>query len=159
MSDPIAQSRTNYFRVKDLEAFKKDLAIHGIKPDAWGDRGAEFILDDNPDNQPAGSIALFSYGFWPSFDEDAVADRLDLDAEEDEIPQEHESIEDLIAAHLIDTDVAILQGISFEKMRYINGYAVAVNARGEKKSLHLHDIYTLAEQLATTGTEITDATY
>jgi hypothetical protein len=43
-----------------------------------------------------------------------------------------------------------------EKLRYIAGYAVAYNSKGETVSLNLDDIYDKAKSL---GTNITTATY
>lgn len=75
------------------------------------------------------------------------------------IPTEHEAIEDLIAAHLVETDVAVIIGIGHEKMRYLDGYAVAINARGEQRAVRLDDIYGLAEEISTDGTPVTAASY
>ena len=159
MANAIAKSRTNYFRVKDLDAFKADLAAYGISTNGWDQAGyADIVLDDGPDNTPKESIALFVEGVWPSFDEDFVADRLELE-EGQTPPQKYAAIEDLIAAHLINTDVAVITGVNSEKMRWIDGYSVAVNARGEKRSLRLDDIYDIANQIATEGTPVTLANY
>ena len=43
-----------------------------------------------------------------------------------------------------------------EKLRYIVGYAEAINSRGERASIGLNDIYKLAENL---GSSITVAEY
>lgn len=122
-----------------------------------GDPGAELVLDVSAENTPAGSIALFSYGFWPSFYEDIVADRLEIEDDQTVVLQEYQSIEDLVAAHLVETDVAVFIGFSVEKMRYIDGHALAVNARGERRTIDLQNIYGLAEEIATEGTPVSHA--
>ena len=43
-----------------------------------------------------------------------------------------------------------------EKLRYISGYAEAINAKGERRTVSLSDIYGLAREL---GSNITEATY
>ncbi len=70
MADYLATARTNSFRIKSLDAFKKDLDRHGIQHGSWTDRAMGLIIDDGPDNQPEGSIELFSsddHGTWPAF--------------------------------------------------------------------------------------------
>lgn len=46
MADYIATTRTNAFRVKDLDAFKKDLDRHGISHGSWTDRVMGLIIDE-----------------------------------------------------------------------------------------------------------------
>lgn len=158
MSNTEAANRTNYFRVKDLDAFKANLKRYGIDFGAWGSH-SDIVLDEGSNNTPAGAIALFAEGFWPGFDEDSIAARLDIEDEETPVPNDFESIEALIAAHLVATDVAIVMGISQEKMRYVSGYAVAINAQGEERAINLDSIYALAEEIATDGTPVTRAQY
>lgn len=159
MSQYIATARTNYFRVKDVEALKKELLEYGITPATWeqSKRGAEFVLDDAPTNVPSGSIALFSMEGWPSFDEDSTANRLELWEEDDVVPSGHESLHALIATHLVDGQVAIFMEVGFEKLRYLGGLAVAVNSAGETRRVDLEDIYELATQLTTEQHPITHA--
>jgi len=161
MSDYNATARTNYFKVKDVAALKAELIEHGITPDSHeGARaGAEFVLDDGPGNTPSGSIALFSYSTWPSFDEDSVAQRLGIFDEETDVPQKHASLQALISSHLVEGEVAIFFEIGFEKMRYLGGVSVAINAAGETRRIDLADIYELAKELTTTEHAVTLAEY
>ena len=46
--------------------------------------------------------------------------------------------------------------IGWEKLRYVSGIAVAVNWKGEQKSLNLSDIHTEAETL---GPQVTPCEY
>jgi len=50
------------------------------------------------------------------------------------------SFMDELATHLADGWVAIVREIGFEKMRYLVGYTVAVNSRGESIEVSLHKI-------------------
>jgi hypothetical protein len=152
VSNYVAQARTNYFAVKDIEALKTALRSYGIEPHPWSaaQTGAEFIFDNEKD----GSVALFSYGNWPSLEEDAVADRLGAEDDE-EVPQDHVDLAALVAAHLVDGQVAIFMDIGFEKMRYLGGTAVAVNAADERRVVDLQDIYGLAQELTDPGTVVT----
>lgn len=78
MSDPVMRSRTNYFRVKDIDALRADLARYGITAVGWQHRPESqrhFVLDDGVDNKPEGAIALFCFDDWPSFEEDAIANQ------------------------------------------------------------------------------------
>ncbi len=149
MANYVALARTNYFRVKDLDAFKSALRVYGIEPHSWDDRvcGAEFVLDDARTNRPTGAIALFSFGSWPSLDEDSVADRLELDDDE-EVPSQHADICSLVADHLLnDYEVAVFMEVGFEKLRYLVGTTIAVNSCDERRSVDMSDIYALSEEL------------
>lgn len=157
MSTYASTDRTNYFRVQDLDAFKADLENHAIDYRGWNDRVyTGVILDEDDNNKPQGAIALFAEDGWPSFDPDQIADKLELE----EFETDYEGIEDLIAAHLVPTDVAVVMGAGAEKQRYVNGYAIAVNSTGQRRQIVLSDIYDLAKEIAPqTGASITLAEY
>ena len=54
---------------------------------------------------------------------------------------------DELTKHIVPGDVAILMEIGYEKMRYLNGAALAVSSKGIEKNLNIHDIYTELEKL------------
>ena len=147
----MAKARTNYFGVKDAAALKAELQRYGIDPQPWGavQTGADFVFDD----ETAGKVAFFCDGTWPSLEEDAVADRLEADVDE-QVPQDHVDLAALVAAHMEDGQVAIFMDIGSEKMRYLGATAVAVNAAGDRRVVDLQDIYGLAQELAAPGTLI-----
>lgn len=134
MADWSGSARTNYFRVNDLKAFEASLApfsnLH-IQPEN----------DPKPAGQPQRVCVLETDGYgWPSthYDEETDEDiEVDLAA--------------LIAEHLIDGEVAVLMETGAEKLRYLTGMAVAVNAAGETRTVSLEDIYDLAAQLNPSG--------
>lgn len=67
----------------------------------------------------------------------------DYDAEKEEeidFPRE-------LSKHLAEGDVAIIQEIGYEKMRYFVGYAVAVNSKGKTVTVSLNEIYEHAKNL------------
>ena len=72
------------------------------------------------------------------------------------IVNEDEDIMDVVAKHLVDDWVAIFMESGAEKVRYVSGYAVAVNNKGGRETVSLHSIYPLA---ATLGTYATEAEY
>jgi transcriptional antiterminator Rof (Rho-off) len=51
-----------------------------------------------------------------------------------------------LATHLTDDSVAVLEAVGSEKFRYLNGYAMAINSKGETVSLNLDKIYELASE-------------
>lgn len=165
MADYLAKSRTNYFRVTDLESFTADLIRHGLTPGDWNDH-SDLILDSGTTNRPEGAIALFYEGDWPMLDADSVAMRLDLEDPEDPAgtgqptPSDYDELYELIAAHLVDTDVAVLISVGSEKMAYFGGAALAVNSRGDIQRVMLDDIYAKAAKLKLTpDSVVTDASY
>jgi hypothetical protein len=58
--------------------------------------------------------------------------------------------------HLADGEVAVLISVGNEKLRYIDGRAIAVNNKGEERRIDLGDIYELAAEL---GSHVTEAVY
>lgn len=183
MADYNATARSNYFRVKDLTAFKNDLTRHGLTATGWYDQHCgHLVLDTDETNEPKGSIALFAtddHGTWPSLgDRDEIIEGVEdlglacnsyagvpdeLCDTCDEPESEHTDarpyatdITDLVARHLIDGDVAVFMEAGAEKQRYISGSAVAVNNRGEVVSLGLDDIYDKAAEM---GQSVTHAAY
>ena len=136
MANYYSTSRTNYFRVKDNDAFNQ-----------WAEQfsGIEIIEKD-------GTVGLlFDDGVpncrWETEDADGN--------EQNDVEVEIDFMDEL-AEHLADNEVAILQEAGAEKLRFINGYAIAINNKKETKQINLDDIYALAKEL---GSNITKAEY
>jgi hypothetical protein len=134
MANYYESARSNYFLVKDIEEFKKVAdTISGVE------------LVSQPDKEGNTLVALIGDGeFWPNYLESEDGDELEIEWEE------------IFKTHLADDQVAIIMGSGAEKLRYISGWAVAFNNKGESKSINLDDIYDLAKEL---GSKITTATY
>jgi hypothetical protein len=134
MSNYHATARSNYFKVKDLEAFNNWCRSLEIEP-----------IDGDPGDNKAGLVAMISDtpdgDGWPSsrVNENDEAVEVDLAAE--------------LSAHLEDGWVAVLMESGAEKCRYVSGWALAVNSKGETRHLSLQDIYELARQLREHVTE------
>ena len=135
MANYYGVGRTNYFRVKDEAAFLSDLEeIEGVRiHDEIRKDGQRWfmLMDDNDD------------GWCLSWKDERK------DAAEIWLPE-------VIARYLIDDEVAIIMESGHEKHRYVSGWAVAINNKGDFKQLTLNDIYDLAKEL---GPNITDASY
>jgi hypothetical protein len=128
-------ARTNYFRVKDRDAFNDALQDLDVT-----------ISEQNSDPQFVCLLATGTDdGCFPSwvYNED-TDDHDDID------------LPGLIADHLVDGDVAIIMEAGHEKLRYVSGWALAVNSKGETVQVTLNDIYDKAKTL---GDTITDASY
>ena len=131
MANYCATARSNYFGVKDETAFRE-----------WADgldlrvitQGSLFAIHPNSD------------GGWPSlrFPKDA-------EAEEEEIDLRAE-----LAQHLVEGDVAVLVEAGAERLRYVCGYAWAVNSSGDTNEISLNDIYEIAYRM---GNRVTDASH
>lgn len=180
MADYIAVARTNYFRVVNLDAFQSALTAHGVTPTGWGQCG-DLVLDTDPANTPQGAVALFANGPWPMLGEDMLDPFDEGVACPEYAPSTthtspgtgecsrchhsradhptngvlYESIPDLVAAHLVDGDVAVFLEVGAEKMRYLGGIAYAVNSQGESRTVSLEDIYEQAKPLG----DATDAAF
>ncbi len=132
MADWTGTARTNYFRVKDVEKFYK-----------WAE-ALQLRARTGKDSR----VALFSetpLGGWPNSIYNAQTD-----------DDENFDIFQAVAHHLQEGSVAVFMEIGAEKMCYLTGHAIAVNAQGETAAIMLSDIYELAKPL---GTEITEVEY
>ena len=142
MANYYATARSNYFAVKDEQAFRE-----------WAGHLGLTVLEPDPGNKTANGIRRFGIasgsdgdsGSWPdsTYDEDA-----------DEINEI--DLAEQLAAHLADDEVAVLMEVSHENLRFVAGTAVAVNNRGETVSIDLDLIYHAARGL---GPNITLAEY
>ena len=131
MSDYTGYARSNYFKVKDLDAFR-----------AWA---LPLDLDFTTDADDPDTVALIcntEHGEWPY-----------KDAEDQEIPD----FALALSEHLAPGQVAILMEIGHEKMRYVSGYATAINNRGQRIDIALSDIYKMAREQF--GVDISAAEY
>lgn len=136
MANYYGQARTNYFAVKDSAAFETEFADYPVNiiTKQVGDQTLYGFLDAD-DN--GGGLS------WQKYDDD-TDDFVDLDYLE------------RIAAHLVEGSVAVLLETGAEKYRHLNGYAWAVNSKGETKQISLDHIYALAAEL---GDSVTRAEY
>ena len=132
MANYYGVGRTNYFRVKDDDAFTKAMAELPVEHHTKVVDGDTFhtVLDDNPNG--GGWITLM----W------------DEDDNEVEI-----YMPEIIAPHLRDGEVAIVVESGHEKHRYCVGWAIAFNNKGEERRIDLDDITTLAAELGNGSTE------
>ena len=135
MANYYESARTNYFRVKDIDAFKeelKDVKSLTIAVEHRDLKDYVCLLAENENG--------FSWDYYNESLDDYV--EIDWDG--------------IFNKHLVDGSVAIIIGAGAEKLRYISGYAIAFNNKGETKRINLDEIYKLAESL---GSEIQRAEY
>lgn len=163
MANYAANARTNKFRVKDVNALVKDIEKAGLsvverepsKAPVYGDIE---LVRRNTQEDGSERVCLFADEGWPSFDEDSVAARLELE-DDQPIPEGYESLHMLVAQHLVEGEVAIFIEVGAEKLRYLGGTAVAVNASGETRRVDLDDIVDLAKEIAPEGARIDHPSY
>lgn len=135
MANYYESARTNYFLVKDIEAFKNELEVFK----------ALKVVESKQDNKDY--VCLLNEnenGFPMDVYDDILGEYVEIDWET------------IFAKHLQDDSVAIIMGAGAEKLRYIHGYAIAFNNKGETKMIHLTDIYKIAEEL---GKDVKKAEY
>ena len=141
MANYYATARSNYFAVKDEASFQQWAESTGLK-----------ILNSSHSHQNTDGIRRFAItpdsgdeNGWPSH-------------RENETTEEYEDLDlyDELAPHLKDGEVAVLMEIGNEKLRYLCGFATAVNSAGQTVSMSLDGIYDLAKNL---GSNITRAEY
>jgi len=134
MANYYEKARTNYFKVKDAAKFQKYLDLFG---------SIDLVV-----NEKTGQYALI-------FDEASGVPSFYLNDDDEDI--EVDFIDD-VSKHLTDDSILVLQAIGNEKMRYLTGYAVAVNNKGESVSISIDNIYKMAQEKFGVN-EISDATY
>jgi len=135
MANYYESARSNYFLVKDIDSFKQELEpikSLDIEIEKRDNKDYVCLLNKNENGFP-----------WDAYD-DILGEYVELDWE------------GIFSRHLQNDSVAIIMGAGAEKLRYIHGYAIAFNNKGETKVLHLTDIYNLAKEL---GTDIQKAEY
>jgi hypothetical protein len=135
MANWYGSSRSNYFCVKDDEAFLEWAENRGL---------GVFRSESNP-----GYFAIHGgdndSGSWPSYD-------LEADTEIDLVTE--------LAGHLPKGQVAVLMEIGAEKLRYLTGIAIAVNHKGRAVVVSLDDVYRKAARtFRVQENEITQAAY
>jgi hypothetical protein len=134
MANYYCTARSNYFRVRDYGEFCRvmsqfpDVSVHEREED-----GTVCLLAESGDGWPAGY-----------FDE------------HDEWNEVMDGFPHLVADHLAPGWVAVFMEAGAEKLRYVSGSAVAINAEGEHRQVVLSDIYVLAAEL---GEHVTPAEY
>ena len=124
MANWYGTSRSNYFRVKDAEAFLK-----------WADERGLGVFKHQHDEGVSAihGGASAEDGSWPSYD---------MEEEEDE----DIDLIDELAAHLYEDQIAVLMEIGAEKLRYLTGVAIAFNSKGATVELILSDVFRTAAQ-------------
>ena len=135
MANYYGQTRSNYFAVKEAEAFKEELSKYPVEIITQEKDGATLYGFMDRDVDGAGTVEYY-------YDEETGDNSADLDWV------------DFFSRHLADGEVAVIVHCGSEKYRYINGYTTAYNNKGGEIHLGLEDIYTLANQL---GENITRA--
>lgn len=131
MADYNATARSNYFRVKDKQKFA-----------AWCE-SLKLTPIQEIDNTTRDTL----HGFLVNTGNGAVPTHRD-DEEMDFFGE--------LSTHLADEEVSIVVEIGAEGMRYLSGFADAVNSKGEVVSVCLDDIY---EKAAKLGNNLTEAAY
>jgi len=142
MANYYATARSNYFAVKDEQAFRAWATLRGLT-----------ILE--PDFQDITADGISRFGIAPGDDDDSgswpTVHFNDETGEDDDI-----DIAQQLAEHLADDEVAVLIEVGNEKLRYMIGTAEAVNNKGESVFVDLETIY---ESALTLGKNITRAEY
>ena len=135
MANYYGNSRSNYFKVKDVDKFKEFLnSMYDM----------EFIDDSNG---RVGFLVTGEGGSIPCEIWDKEADEyVELDFDK------------MLAQHLQDGEVAIYQEVGAEKLRYLVGYSVAVNSKGETAMVNINDIYSIAKEKLG-GVDVTPVEY
>lgn len=140
MANWYGSARSNYFKVKDVDKFETwagELGLTVISRPSADDGLLYGLLVEEGEND----------GAWPAvkYTEDP-----DLDMEEVDVLKE-------LSAHLAEGEVAILMECGAEKLRYLTGWAQAINSKGEVLSVMLNDIYQKVEDAW--GVKPTEAEY
>jgi hypothetical protein len=135
MANYYGQGRTNYFAVKDADAFKAEMAQYPV----------EVITSEKDGETLYGLLDADENGSgWPYA---YITELEDEDGEPVETDMEIDWVA-VFARHLVDGWVAVMTETGAEKYRYMIGYALAVNSKGESREVNLSkDIYTLAQEL------------
>lgn len=137
MANYYGQGRTNYFAVKDAEAFLADIAKCNV----------QVITRETESGQTL-------YGFMDNEEGDGIdwfAWSADDDTDEPEV-----TWGEFFKKHLADGWVAVILNIGSEKYRFLNGEATAYNNKGEDRFISINDF---VEHFSVLGDNIAPASY
>lgn len=140
--DYIGSCRSNYFAVKDEEEFKR-----------WCERTHLTFTQGNPKEFIFNGKRYNYVGFYkedgglPSIMDDENGDAQDVEFMEE------------LRKHLIPGSVAIVQEVGSEGMRYLTGYAMAINSKGKIVSIGIEDIIDKARKLTNKPGLVTPCQY
>lgn len=140
MTNYISSCRSNYFEVKDAQAFKKEMeSVPEVEVEMSGTWPNVFCL----------FVVHHDGAGWPVYKYNEVTDKWD-----------EFNIFNTVARHLVDGEVAVFMEVGSEKLRYLIGYALAINNKLESREISLYDIYKIAQdELADNGRTVTLAEY
>ena len=127
MANYYSQGRTNYFLVKDGESFETEIQKLG---EGVG-RPIHLIKDDR------GYCLLFEEGIPTYFYNEETGEESDVD------------MEYVIREHLADGSVCVMMETGAEKLRYLSGWSIAFNNKGDTKVIDLNHIYDGLESFGT----------
>ena len=118
MANYIADCRLNYIKAKNPEKFKEFLSEYDVEIIEDSEKRIGFLS-----NAEEGIPGLISDGdYLHTIDEDSR-----------------------LPSHLAEGEVLVIYEIGREKMRFLNGFAVAVNWDGRVSHVSLDQIYAQAE--------------
>lgn len=136
MAEWKGSARSNYFAVKDEEAFRDMIAtrlpeieVHNASPSNEASRQGKLSLSVGADSEDGG---------WPSSILDESGD--------EEIDDGEVTIASLIAPHLVEGEIVVMLEAGAEKLNYISASAKAFNHEGREVSLCLLDIFAMAKK-------------
>jgi hypothetical protein len=136
MANFYGQARSNYFAVKDTNAFLDEMTQYPVEVITQEKDGVTLYGFVDADADGGADV-------WSKWDED-IAETVEIDWAE------------VFKRHLQDDWVAVIVSVGWEKYRYFQGDTVAFNNKGESKTINLEHIYELASDL---GSNRTYATY
>jgi len=171
MANYYCSARSNYFKVRDLKAFKEwvdhigqGLTVSPKHPEGYdarahrlrrlttqledqGGRGVDLAEEidqlrqqkEKEDNLPDQLLCLLCEnadgGGWPCMIEDQETEEfIDFDFTAE------------LADHLQKEEVAIIMEAGAEKLRYLTGFATAINHEGDILQVSISDIYKLVQE-------------
>lgn len=135
MANYYEKARTNYFKVKDFTKFQEFI-------DKFS--SIELVVDEQK-----GEIAILfdeEVGVPSSFHNEEMDDFIEVDFTTE------------LSEHLTDDSIVVIQAVGNEKLRFVSGYAIAVNSKNEQVSININEIYERAKQKFGV-TEINEASY
>jgi predicted nucleic acid-binding Zn ribbon protein len=122
MANYYEKARSNYFKVKDAAKFQDFIEKFS---------GIDLVVQEQ-----TGQYALL-------FDEECGIPTFYYDDDGNDVEVD---FPDEVSQHLTDDSIAVFEAVGSEKIRYLNGYAIAVNGKGERVDINIAEIYERAKQ-------------
>jgi len=146
--DYSGNGRSNYVHFTDKEKVEKILEFYQLIMQS-NEKGDCILVGYDNESGDINSYAFVSVDFDESYKELKEYGLVDIPFEEFEMGDQYELPDffTVISKYLPEGEVLVWQATGNEGLRYLNGYSVAVNSKGQTAVVNINDIFEKVNEL------------